>query len=90
LLGLELEAPGVDFSILSELRGRLLAGEQEEALLDDLLARFRERGLLKARGKQRTDSTHVQAAVRNLNRLECVGETLRYALNALAGIAPTG
>jgi transposase len=88
LLGLELEDPGFDFSILSELRGRLLAGEQEEALLEDLLARFRERGLLKARGKQRTDSTHVQAAVRNLNRLECVGETLRYALNALAGIAP--
>lgn len=88
LLGLELEDPGFDFSILSELRGRLLAGEQEEAPLDDLLARFRERGLLKARGKQRTDSTHVQAAVRNLNRLECVGETLRHALNALAGIAP--
>jgi transposase len=90
LLGLELEDPGFDFSVLSEFRDRLLAGGQEQRLLDELLARFRARGLLKARGKQRTDSTHIQAAVRNLNRLECVGETLRYALNALAGIAPHG
>jgi transposase len=88
LLGLDLEDPGFDFSILSEFRSRLLAGEQEQCWLDDLWARFRERGLLKARGKQRTDSTHIQAAVRNLNRLECVGETLRYALNALAGMVP--
>jgi transposase len=88
LLGLDLEDAGFDFSVLSEFRDRLLAGGQEQRLLDDLLARFRERGLLKARGKQRTDSTHIQAAVRNLNRLECIGETLRYALNALAGIAP--
>jgi transposase len=35
-----------------------------------------------------SDSTHVQAAARNLNRLECVGETLRYALKSLAELAP--
>jgi len=28
------------------------------------------------------------AAIRVLNRLECVGETLRHALNALATVAP--
>src|SRR3954451_15001921 len=49
-----------------------------------MLAQLRERGLLKARGRQRTDSTHVLAAVRTVNRLESVGETLRAALNALA------
>ena len=49
---------------------------------------FIERGWLKQRGKQRTDSTHVLAAIRTLNRLECVGETLRAALNALATVAP--
>jgi transposase len=44
--------------------------------------------LLKARGQQRTDSTHVLAAVRVLNRLELVAETLRAALNELATVAP--
>src|SRR5215470_3620819 len=88
LLGLDLEDPGFDFSVLSEFRDRLLMGGREQRLLDDLLERFRERGLLKERGKQRTDSTHIQAAARNLNRLECVGETLRHALNSLAESAP--
>jgi hypothetical protein len=48
----------------------------------------REAGLLKARGRQRTDSTHVLAAVRELNRVELLAETLRAALNALAVLAP--
>jgi len=43
---------------------------------------------VKRRGRQRTDSTHVLAAVRTLNRLERVGETLRAALNELAAVAP--
>jgi hypothetical protein len=43
---------------------------------------------VKARGQQRTDSTHVVAAVRLMNRLELVGETLRAALNDLAVHAP--
>ena len=87
-LGLELADPGFDFSVLSEFRTRLVAGAQEHLLLDRLLARFAERGLVKARGRQRTDSTHVLAAVRGLNRLERVGETVRAALNALATVAP--
>lgn len=60
----------------------------ETILLETMLERFKEQGLLKARGKQRTDSTHVLAAIRALNRLECVGETLRAALNSLATVAP--
>jgi len=60
----------------------------EQQLLDILLEQFRGRGLLRARGKQRTDSTHVQAAIRNLNRLELVGETMRNALNTLAMSSP--
>ncbi|MBZ9642618.1 hypothetical protein [Streptomyces sp. PSKA30] len=39
---------------------------------------------MRAGGRQRTDSTHVLAAVRTLNRMEFVGETLRAALQALA------
>ncbi len=88
LLGLELTDSGFDFSVLCEFRARLMAGSAEQQLLDTLLKQFKERGWLKERGKQRTDSTHVLAAIRNLNRLEGVGETLRAALNDLATVAP--
>ena len=67
-LGLELTDAGFDFSVLSEFRARLLAGEAVERLLTQMLALFVERGLLHARGTQRTDSTHIVAAVRDLNR----------------------
>src|SRR6266568_4714896 len=87
-LSLDLADPGFDFSILSKFRGRLLAGSAETILLETMLERFKEHGLLKARGQQRTDSTHVLAAIRTMNRLECVGETLRAALNSLAVVVP--
>ena len=88
LLGLEINDAGFDYSILSEFRARLIAGRAEPVLLERLLQRVESRGRLKRRGRQRTDSTHVLAAVRTLNRLERVGETLRAALNALAVVAP--
>jgi transposase len=88
VLSLELTDPGFDFSVLSEFRQRLIAGGQEEVLLNTLLQLCRERGWLKERGKQRTDSTHVLAAIRTMNRLECVTETLRAALNSLAVVVP--
>lgn len=87
-LRLELTDPGFDFSVLSEFRSRLIKGGLEEVLLTTLLTICQERGLLKGRGKQRTDSTHIEAAIRNLNRIECVGETLRAALNSLAVVVP--
>lgn len=87
-LGLELADPGFDFSVLSEFRARLAAGGAETLLLERMLERFKERGLVKARGRQRTDSTHVLSAVRACNRAELVGETLRAALNELAVAAP--
>jgi IS5 family transposase len=88
LLGLELTDPGLDASVPSEFRGRLVAGGAEEHLLDTLLPLCRDLKLLNARGRLRTNSTHVLGAVRFLNRLECVTETLRAALNALATAAP--
>jgi transposase len=87
-LGLELTDPGFDASVLCEFRARLVEGGAEERLLGRLLERCRELGLLKARGRQRTDSTHVLASIRVLNRLELVGETLRAALNEIAAVAP--
>lgn len=88
-LDLELTDPGFDFSVLCEFRARLITGDASQHLLDNLLKHFTERGWLKERGQQRSDSTHVLAAIRTLNRLEgVVGETLRAVLNALATIAP--
>jgi transposase len=87
-LSLELTDPGFDFSVLSEFRARLIAGSLEHRLLEAMLTHFKARGWLRARGQQRTDSTHVLAAIRTLNRLESVGETLRAALNSLAVVAP--
>ena len=88
LLGLDLTDCGFDFSVLSEFRGRLLAGSAPARLLDRLLACCQAQGLLKARGRQRADSTHVLAAIRTLNRLELISETMRAALNELAREAP--
>ncbi len=86
-LSLPLHHLGYDGSVLSEFRTRLLVGGAERLLFDTLLELVRDLGLLKPRGKQRTDSTHVLAAIRRLNRLELIGETLRAALNSLAVIA---
>src|SRR6201987_1688120 len=87
-LNLELTDQGLDPTVLCEFRARLLAGHAEQLLLDARLQWCRERQLLKARGRQRTDSTHVLGAIRALNRLECIGETLRHSLNTLAVISP--
>jgi transposase len=88
-LGLDLCDPGFDASVLTEFRARLLADGQAERLLGLMLARLRERGLLRGGGRQRTDATHVYMAVRDLHRLEQVVETLRAALEALAVVAPS-
>ena len=88
LLGLGLADPGFDHSVLSEFRGRVAEHGLEEAVLDALLARLAADGLIRAGGKQRTDSTHVIAAVRALHTAELAGESVRAALEALAAAAP--
>jgi transposase len=84
LLGLELTDVGFDFSVLSEFRDRLLKAEAGPRLFEHLVEKLSEGGWIKKRGVQRTDSTHVLAAVRRLNRVELLGEMLRAALNRLA------
>jgi transposase len=86
-LSLELTDQGFDYSVLSEFRKRLVETDAAQRLLDLMLVQFRTVGLLKARGRQRTDSTAVLSRVKALTRLELVGETLRTALNALALVA---
>ncbi|WP_319464146.1 IS1182 family transposase [Micromonospora sp. RTP1Z1] len=87
-LGLALADTGFDASILSEFRARVIAHGLQERVLDLLLARLVDEGLLAAGGKQRTDATHVVSAVRDLSRLELAGESVRAALEALAAVAP--
>jgi transposase len=88
VLGLGLEDTGFDASVLSEFRDRLLESKAEQYVLDAMLKQFQARGLVQGGGRQRTDSTHVLSAMRTLNRLELVGETLRASLNELATVVP--
>ncbi len=88
LLGLPLEDPGFDHTVLAEFRGKMAGAGLEQVTLDALLAKLAADGLIKAGGKQRTDSTHVVAAVAALNRLELAGESVRAAVEALAAAHP--
>jgi transposase len=88
LLGLDLTDAGFDASVLSEFRTRLIDQHAEQLLLEKMLTLFGQKGWLKARGRQRTDSTHVLAKIRALNRVLCVWETMRAALNSLATVEP--
>jgi transposase len=87
-LGLDLADTGFDFTVLSQFRTRVVDHGLEERVLDLLLSRLIGLDLLKAGGKQRTDSTHVVSAVRDLNRLELAGESVRAAVEALTVAAP--
>jgi transposase len=60
----------------------------EYELFEAILTCLKQRGLIKAGGSPRTDATHVRASVRAVNRVVCVGETMRAALGTLADVAP--
>ncbi|MCA9838547.1 MAG: IS1182 family transposase [Trueperaceae bacterium] len=87
-LGLELTDTGFDFTVLSKFRKRLDQGGAEHRLLDELLKACQAKSLIRKRGNARTDSTHVLAKVRALNRLGSHIEAMRVCLNSLATLAP--
>ena len=87
-LSLDLSDPGCDFTLLHDFRCRVLAHKAGQRFLDTFLAACKARRWIKARGTQRTDSTHVLAATRTLHRLECVLEAMHWALNQLSDVAP--
>jgi len=89
LLGLRLDDAGFDASVLSEFRDRLQTDGAALRLLTRLIEHAQSQGLLRERGQQRTDGTHVVAAVRRLNRLQLVQETMRHVLDVLALVAPS-
>ncbi|WP_203217859.1 hypothetical protein [Nocardia terpenica] len=74
--------------MLSDFRDRLAEGDRADQLLDLALARLQDAGLVRERTTQRTDSTHVLAAVRDLTRLELIIEAVRAALEELARYGP--
>jgi transposase len=82
-LHLPLSYGGFDASVLSEFRDRLVNNEAQRKIFDALLERLKAEGLLKGRGLQRSDSLLIVGAVRDLNRLELVMETLRLALTEI-------
>ena len=88
-LSLDLHDPGFDFTLLHDFRERLVAYEAGQRFLDTFLATCKARGWIKARGTQRTDSTHVLAAIRTLHRVECVLEAMHSGLNQLSAADPT-
>jgi transposase len=88
LPGLVLDDPGFDHTVPAEFRAKAAAAELEAVPLDALLERLSADGLVRAGGKQRTDSTHVIAAVAALNRLELAGESVRAAVESLTSAHP--
>jgi transposase len=86
-LALELDDPGFHHSVLTDFRDRLAHRDRADRLLDLALARLEDAGLVRERGTQRTDSTHVLAAVRDLTRLELITEAIRAALEEIASAA---
>ena len=74
--------------MLSKFRARLVEHGLERQVFEKMLAVLAAKGLIGAGGKARTDSTHVLSAVRDLNRLELAGESVRACLEALAVAAP--
>ncbi|WP_216373105.1 transposase [Streptomyces tailanensis] len=87
-LGMELADTGFDHSVLPRFRARPAQHGLERTVFDRLLEYCKEAGLVAAGGRQRTDATHVISAVRDLNRTELAGESVRAALEAPAVAAP--
>lgn len=87
-LALELTDPGFAASVRCDVRARLVAGGAEQRLFEPMLRLFNDHGLVKGTGRQRTDATHILAAIHVLNRIACIGETVRHALNVVASTAP--
>ncbi|MEJ8638977.1 transposase [Streptomyces sp. MS2.AVA.5] len=87
-MAMELDDPGFHHSVLADFRDRLAEDDRADRLLDLALARLNEAGLVHERTTQRTDSTHVLAAVPDLTRLELITEAVRAAVDEIAGTAP--
>ncbi|WP_228120252.1 hypothetical protein [Streptomyces fagopyri] len=82
-----MDDPGFHHSVLADFRVRLGQDGRADRLLDLTRARLKEAGLVRERATERTDSTHVLAAVRDLARLELVTEAVRAVPEEVARTA---
>jgi transposase len=89
-LDLELCDEGFHSTVLVYFRDRLEEKKAERAIFDGVLELLVELGLVKRKGKQRLDSTHILGYVKEMSRLECAVETVRLALEDLAGAMAGG
>lgn len=87
-LGLEIDDEGLHYSSLSRFRDRLLESDKASHAFDVILQHLVTIGLVKKGAKQRIDSTHVIAKVRDLSRLELLQETLRLFCNDAVSFCP--
>jgi len=87
-LHLPLDYAGFHFTDLYAFRQRLLAHGRERWLLDELLVKLKGMGLIKQRGKVRTDSSHMLGVVERLSQLELVTESIRVALRVVGLVEP--
>ena len=85
-LDLELPYEGFHPTVLVYFRDRLEEKKAERVIFDGIVGLLIELGLIKRAGKQRIDSTHILGYVKEMSRLECAVETLRLALEGLAGV----
>jgi transposase len=84
-LDLELPYEGFHPTVLVYFRDRLEENQAERVLFDGIVDLLMELGLIKRGGKQRIDSTHILGCVKEMSRLECATQTVRLALEELAG-----
>jgi transposase len=89
-LDLELGYEGFHPTVLVYFRDRLEEKKAERVIFDEIVELLIELGWVKRAGKQRIDSTHILGYVKEMSRLECAVETVRLALEGLAGVLVTG
>jgi transposase len=86
-LHLPLGFTGFHFTNLNHWRALLEKKQDERVFFDELVHKLQAAGLIKNRGKMRTDSTHILAVVQRLGQMELVSETVRLALRATTEVA---
>jgi transposase len=82
-LNLKINDKGFHPTGLVHFRDRLIEHERGRLIFDSILQALHDAGLVKQRGKQRLDSTHVLGAVARMGRLEVVRETIRLFLEEI-------
>jgi transposase len=82
-LDLPVDYAGFHATSLVYFRRRLLANDESRCVFDAILQGLEGKGLVRRRGRQRLDSTHILGLVSSMSRLETTRETIRLFLRML-------